>query len=127
MISATTPSRAARLAPLVTALLVALTILAGCGGGSSSGSGQTRTVSVEIVEGKLKGEPPTLELTKGTRVELDVTSDTSGTVHVHGIDQRVPLRTGAVTRVAFVASVTGKWEVEVEETGVLLTKLEVSS
>lgn len=126
MTSGASRRQASGLAPAAVIVAI-LTLLSGCGGGSGSGSGQTRTVTVVIADGKLAGDAPELSIGKGTRVELDVTSDTPGTVHVHGIDQRVPLRTGAVTRVAFVASVAGSWDVEVEETGLLLTKLEVSS
>ena len=106
---------------------VVVVALSSCGGGGGSGDAKPSSVSVTIEDGKLKGDPPRVKVGKGARVDLTVTSDTAGTVHVHGIDQRVPLRTGGATKVTFVASFSGKWDIEVEETNVVLATLEVGA
>lgn len=107
------------------AAALAAVALTACGGGGGSGAGKKRAVSVEVVRGAVRTPEAVVTVGQGTTVELDVTSDVGGTVHVHGVDQRVPLRTGAVTKVTFVASITGRWDIEIEDTQLLLVKLEV--
>ncbi len=62
----------------------------------------------------------------GSTITLEVTSDTTDEVHLHGYDVSVPVAPGAPASLTFTADIPGVFEVELEEAGVPLTQLEVS-
>jgi plastocyanin len=91
------------------------------------GSQQTsaQTISVQISNGKVTGAPDEVEVNRGDRVRIEVTSDSSDQVHVHGYDKTVELVPGKPGTVEFVADVAGVFEVETHESGLLLFQLGV--
>lgn len=62
---------------------------------------------------------------KGDRVVLQVRSDEADEVHLHGYDLSTDVAPGAAARIAFVADVPGRFEVELEESGVQIAELTV--
>ena len=60
-------------------------------------------------------------------MEIEVRSDTTDHVHVHGYDLLADVGPGTRGRIRFVANVAGIFEVELEEAGLLLFRLEVSA
>lgn len=78
------------------------------------------------VEGRQVAGPRRVAVQAGTRVEIEVKSDTIDEVHVHGFDLKADVRPDRRARIRFVADLTGIWEVELEEAGLLLFRLEVS-
>ena len=62
---------------------------------------------------------------KGERVILVVSSDVADEVHVHGYDVSRPVAAGGTARLEFVASIPGRFEVELEERGVPIAELTV--
>ncbi len=84
-----------------------------------------KTISARISEGKVEGVPGRFEVDRGTPVRIEVTSDRSDELHVHGYDKTVPLTAGSPATVAFVADLPGVFEVETHDRGLLLFQLVV--
>jgi hypothetical protein len=91
-------------------------------------------IEAEVEEGRValevEGQPVTgprrVPVEAGTRVEIEVKSDTTDEVHVHVYDLKADVGPDRRGRVRFVADITGIIEVELEEAGLLLFRLEVS-
>lgn len=84
-----------------------------------------RTVTLTVTGRSVQPPPSRVELKKGDRVTLRVTSDRADTVHVHGYDRELPLPAGRPATLTFTADRTGLFEVETHESGLLLTQLVV--
>ncbi len=61
----------------------------------------------------------------GEIVVLRVTSDVADEVHLHGYDLTAGVRPGAPARLEFRATLPGRFEVELERSGVQVAELEV--
>ncbi|MEU8527222.1 MULTISPECIES: hypothetical protein [Streptomyces] len=86
---------------------------------------QGRTVTLTITGRSVQPPPSRVELKKGDRVTLRVTSDRADTLHVHGYDRELPLAAGRPATLTFTADRTGLFEVETHESGLVLTQLVV--
>jgi hypothetical protein len=77
--------RLRRLTAAVTLTLVAASALAGCGGGSSSSGGATATKVIDITITGESTDPSgtVIDVAVGQPIELDVTADKPGEIHVH--------------------------------------------
>ncbi len=62
----------------------------------------------------------------GTRLSVEVNSDTADEIHVHGYDLRAGVGPERRGRIRFHADVPGIFEVELEGSGLLLFRLEVT-
>jgi hypothetical protein len=62
---------------------------------------------------------------EGRKVELVVTSEIADEVHVHGYDLTADVAPGAPATIAFTATSTGLFEIELEEHKLPLAELEV--
>jgi len=67
--------------------------------------------------------PDRISVSKGQRVRIEVASDATDEVHVHGYDLTADLAPGRTGVVSFRADRTGLYEVEVEDAGVVLFQL----
>lgn len=108
--------------------LVLATLLAGCGGSSTSGdagSGKTDTIRVAVTDGKVTPATHREPVAKGDTVKLVVTTDTADEVHVHGVDIEKETSPGKPVTITFVAKDPGIYEVETHESGLQLLQLEV--
>lgn len=63
---------------------------------------------------------------KGDRVALVVRSDIPETVHLHGYDIERPVAPGRPAQFRFVAEITGRFELELEQSGVEIGDLSVT-
>jgi heme/copper-type cytochrome/quinol oxidase subunit 2 len=61
----------------------------------------------------------------GSTVEVVVTADVAQEVHIHGYDLHVDTVVGQPVTKEFVASTPGVFEVELEQSKTLLTRLQV--
>lgn len=122
---------------------LAVALVAGCagkddgstatGGGSTSASASpgaatsstVRTVSVTVSDGKVSPQLPRVEVAKGQRVRIEVTTDKPDEVHVHGYDIEKATEPGKPTAIELTADIPGLFEVETHESGLLLFQLEV--
>ena len=80
---------------------------------------------VEVRGGRPVGGVQRFRVQKGARVVLVVRSDVPDHVHVHGHDLMRDVGPRATARLAFRATLTGRFEVELEERGVPIAELEV--
>ncbi len=61
----------------------------------------------------------------GRDVVITVTSDVADEVHVHGYDLMADVAPGAPATIRFTADAPGRFEIELENTGVQIAELEV--
>lgn len=144
---------ASRLA-LPTFLVCAVLALAGCGGTSESSSDAAtttkttservttpettpettpvttprlarRTITIRVVDGRPAGGIARPKLGKNESVLLVVRSDAAGELHLHGYDISRQVAAGGTARIAFVAKIPGRFELEMENSGVQLAELTV--
>lgn len=139
---------------LLAAVLVAVLALAGCGGSADATDGtdttppltettqpattaatettlaptptpKRQTITIRVVGGKPQGGIARPKVKKGENVLLVVRSDTADKVHLHGYDISREVAVGGTARIAFVARIPGRFEVELEQSGVMLAELTV--
>ncbi|MGO4633662.1 hypothetical protein AB4225_22405 [Streptomyces sp. 2RAF24] len=84
-----------------------------------------RTLTVTVSGDSVQPPPSRVELKKGERLTLRVTSDRADTLHVHGYDRELPLPAGTPATLTFTVDRTGLFEVETHESGLVLTQLVV--
>ncbi|MFD8208466.1 hypothetical protein ACFV2S_18985 [Streptomyces sp. NPDC059695] len=84
-----------------------------------------RTVTLTITGTTVQPPPSRIELKKGERLTLRVTSDRADTLHVHGYDRELRLSPGTPASLTLIADRTGLFEVETHESGLVLTQLVV--
>lgn len=79
-----------------------------------------------VVQGaRAEGGIGRVTVKQGTRVRLVVSSDAADEVHLHGYDLTTGVAPGRQGRIAFVAKVPGRFEIELEEAGTQIGELEV--
>jgi hypothetical protein len=71
------------------------------------------------------GEEKELEFTEGETVRFRARSDVQEEIHVHGYDLYVDLPPRKTVNVAFEATITGIFEIELHGTGELIAQLKV--
>lgn len=81
--------------------------------------------AITVTEGEVDG-PSRIKATVGDEVTFSVTSDTKDEVHVHGYDVTFPVRPGRATTVRVEADIPGVFEVELEDSHLVLTQLRVT-
>lgn len=119
------PDAAYRLVAL--AVLIAAGVLATvayCGGNTTAVAGD-RDIAVTIANRKVSPSPGRVDVAKGSRIRLTVTSDIPDELHVHGYDRRATLSPGRPARLEFVADRTGLFEIETHSEHLLLFQLVV--
>lgn len=82
-------------------------------------------IEVDVAGGEVTG-PSRPMVPLGSEVRLVVTSDQRDEVHVHGYDFFLEVGPDAVAELSFAAEIPGVFEVELEDSGILLLELEVS-
>jgi uncharacterized cupredoxin-like copper-binding protein len=120
---------------IVAACGFAVSVVA-CGGGGSGTTGGSETTSTEpnaattirivVKDGKVVGGLQHQTVAKDDTVTLVVTSDVADEVHLHGYDKSVDVAPGMPARLTFVASLPGRFEVELEDRALQIADLEVS-
>lgn len=81
---------------------------------------------VTVRDGAVVGGAQRERVTLGEPVVLVVESDVADEVHVHGYDHMAPVAPGAPAELQFTPGIPGVFEVELEERGVVLLRLEVA-
>ena len=93
---------------------------------TTSAAATTKRISIVIEEGQIKGgRPAEVTVGKGTKVVLEVIADVSDEVHLHGYDLHDDVAPGAPARIAFTASIPGRFEAELESRSYTILHLTV--
>ena len=82
-------------------------------------------ITVRVVDGVPVGGIARPSVKKGDRVVLVVRSDVADEVHLHGYDVSREVAAGGSARLPFVAKIPGRFEVELEQSGVQIAELTV--
>jgi hypothetical protein len=127
-------------------VLAAVLGLSACGGGGGGASSQTtettettqastttstttaiqpKKIAIVVVGGVPKGGITRATVHQGDRVIVAVTSDVSDEVHVHGYDLKANVAPGKPARIAFVASIPGRFDIELESRSLQIGDLTV--
>ena len=83
------------------------------------------TVALRVVDGRPQDGIARPSVKRNARVVLVVRSDTADEVHLHGYGVVRPVAPGKQARLAFIAKIPGRFELELEESGVQLAELTV--
>ena len=86
---------------------------------------QQTTIVLRVVGGTPEGGIARPKVKRNERVVLVVKSDTADEVHFHGYDLSRPVAAGGTARIPFVAKIPGRFEIELENSGVQLAELTV--
>ena len=82
-------------------------------------------IDVVVVGGEPEGGIVRESVDLDSAVVLTVTSDVADEVHVHGYDLMADVAPGAPATIRFTADAPGRFEIELENTGVQIAELEV--
>jgi hypothetical protein len=83
------------------------------------------TVRIVVRGGKVVGGLQRATVDQGKKVALVVRSDVADEVHLHGYDKSVNVTPGKAARLVFVASIPGRFEVELEDRGLQIAGITV--
>jgi hypothetical protein len=86
---------------------------------------QVTTVRIVFRGGKVVGGLKRATLEQGEKVAIVVRADVTDEVHLHGYDKLADVAPGKPARLVFVASIPGRFEVELEDRGLQIADLEV--
>lgn len=92
---------------------------------TGEGSDRGAVIEVTVSGGEVSPPPGRVDVTRGERVTLTVTSDTADELHVHGYDESARLPADEPVTLSFTADRTGVFEVETHGSGLVLTQLQV--
>ena len=92
---------------------------------TSSTAPAVPTETFEFAGGAVAGGPRTIEASLGDRLRIVVRSDARDEVHLHGYDVRVVASPGVEAILDVTASIPGRFELELEDSGAKLGELEV--
>jgi hypothetical protein len=85
----------------------------------------TVEINYVIVGGRPQGGIARDSVARGRIVVITVTSDVADHVHVHGYDLMADVAPGAPATMRFTADAPGRFEIELEDSGVQIAELEV--
>jgi hypothetical protein len=85
----------------------------------------TVEITYVIVGGQPQGGIARDSVARGRNVVITVTSDAADHVHVHGYDLMSDVAPGAPATIRFTADAPGRFEIELEDSGVQIAELEV--
>lgn len=88
-------------------------------------AGVDQLVRVTVRGGEVVGGAQRVKVEKGDVVRLLVTSDVADEVHLHTYDESVEVAAGQTAALTFTASIGGVIEVELEEAGLTLVRLQI--
>jgi uncharacterized cupredoxin-like copper-binding protein len=83
------------------------------------------TVRIVVRGGEVRGGIQRATVDQGKQVAIVVGSDVADEVHLHGYDKMVDVAPGKPARLVFVASIPGRFEVELEDRGLQIADIEV--
>jgi len=88
-------------------------------------AGVDQLVGVTVADGQVVGGARRVQVKKGSVVRLLVRSDIADEVHLHTYDKSVDVAAGGTATLTFTATIGGVIEVELEEAGLTLVRLQI--
>ena len=88
--------------------------------------GVDQLVTFSVADGKVTGPRGRVKVRRGTTLRIVVRSDKADHVHVHVYDKLADVKPGSPAVVTFRATITGVFEVELEDSKLLITRLQVA-
>lgn len=85
----------------------------------------TAELRVTVREGEPVGGIQHLTVRRGAEVRVRVDSDVADEVHVHGYDLSQDVAAGEDVEIEFEATIAGRFEIELEDSGTPIAELEV--
>jgi hypothetical protein len=85
----------------------------------------TVTIRIVVRGGRPVGGIRRAKVKQGRKVVLNVVADVADHIHLHGYDLLIDVAPGQPARIQFDATVAGRFEIELEDRGVLVAELEV--
>jgi len=82
-------------------------------------------INYVVVGGEPQGGIQRDSVARGRDVVITVTSDVADEVHVHGYDLMADVAPGSPATIRFTADAPGRFDIELENTGVQIAELEV--
>ncbi len=86
---------------------------------------KVQTVRIVVRGGKVVGGLKRATIEQGKKVAIVVGADVADHVHLHGYDKFADVAPRKPARLVFVASIPGRFEVELEDRGLPIADLEV--
>ena len=86
---------------------------------------QVETVRIVVRGGKVVGGLQRATVEQGDKVAIVVGSDVADHVHLHTYDRFADVTPGKAARLVFVASIPGRFEVELEDRGLQIADITV--
>lgn len=83
------------------------------------------TIRIAVEGGRPVGGIRRGSVREGREVVVLITADIADEAHLHGYDVSGPVAPGKTSRLAFSADVPGRFELELEQRGVVLAEIEV--
>jgi hypothetical protein len=83
-------------------------------------------IPLRVVGGQPAGGIKRPKVKQGRQVVIVTTSDVADHVHLHGYDLMADVAPGSPARIRFRATIPGRFEIELEDRGVLLAELSVT-
>jgi len=88
-------------------------------------AGVGREIRIDVVNGQPSRGIVRKAVDREDSIEVVVRSDSADHIHVHGYDLTADVAPGRPARIAFEATIPGRFEVELEDRGVQIADLEV--
>jgi hypothetical protein len=95
------------------------------GNGDDGVAVQDRQITAKVTAGRADPPVQRVEVGKGSRITLTVTSDVPDELHVHGYDRKATLTPGQPATLEFRADTAGMFEIETHGAHLLLVQLVV--
>ena len=116
---------------VIVSLAVGSLLVAGCAGSttsaqSASPSGGVTQVRLVVKGSSVTGDTGTVAVRLGAPLQISVTSDVAEEVHVHGADISKDVEAGGTVVIDVTQKAPGRFEVELERSKRVLTRLQVS-
>src|SRR5438105_2415507 len=77
-----------------------------------AGSSRDRVFELDWKKGRLVSGAARLQVYQGDRIVLEIASDTGDELHVHGYDVRAPVTPDEITTLRFIATLSGRFGLE---------------
>jgi heme/copper-type cytochrome/quinol oxidase subunit 2 len=94
-------------------------------GPSSALRGTGQVIALTVTEGTVSGATGRVPVPLGSTVRVQVTADIADEVHVHGYNLMTDTVPGQPVTIEFTADIPGVFEVELEQSKLPLTRLQV--